>query len=299
MATVRVGVDGMSLSRPLTGVGNYTARLVQRLAEEPGMSVTVGLYTTLGEEAPDLSHLRRKGVAIRPLPPLRSRIWSRASSYGVPLPYEAVLPGQDIYLFPNFRSQPSRRPTVSVIHDFTFARFPDLVPDGYRAILDRVVPRTVETSDLLLVPSPVIREEALSLYDADPSRTLVVPPLPPPSVASARGRPNRGKVLFLGTMEPRKNLPLVVRAVEIARSHGADLSLDIVGGGDPRTLGDSPESRGWLRVHGFLSNGDVSDLLDTTSALLMPSWYEGYGMPILEAMDRGTPVVVSDIPVFR
>jgi glycosyltransferase involved in cell wall biosynthesis len=296
---LRIGVDGMPLSRPLTGVGNYTDRLVQRLAYEPDIRVTVGLYSTLKEPQPDLANLNHSGVSFDALPAFRSRVWSRAATYGVPLPYEAILPRQDLYIFPNFRSQHSRHPTVSVIHDFTFVRFPELVPEAYRAVLERVVPRTVDNSDLLVVPSPTIREEALSLYEADPSRTVVVPPLPPPRAAGVREPPRVKRILFVGTVEPRKNLGVLLRAAEIARLQGTDVRLDIVGGGDARLLHSHPGNGSWLRVHGYLGDDDLAHLFDTTAALAMPSWYEGYGMPIVEAMDRGVPVILSDLAVFR
>ncbi len=151
-----------------------------------------------------------------------------------------------------------------------------------------------------------------------PCRAVVVPPWVAsnaPSAALARAAPADAAslerldihtpfALYVGTIEPRKNVLTAVRAVEKLRLGGRDLRLVVVGApgwvsADVTAELDAAESRGTIVRTGYVSDDDRDAIFASAACLVLPSIYEGFGLPLLEAMSRGLPCVCSDAPAFR
>jgi glycosyltransferase involved in cell wall biosynthesis len=183
------------------------------------------------------------------------------------------------------------------------ARYADLVPRGLRR------------AAVVLTPSRAVADEVITAYRVDPE--LVVPtPLgvdpawfaataPPPDWLAARRLPRR-YLLFVGTPEPRKNMPLLLAALRILHaSGGADGGIDLPplllagppGWGPELDLAGLPE--GAVVTAGYLADDELRSLVAGATALCFPSRYEGFGLPPLEALAAGTPVVAADIPAVR
>ena len=219
------------------------------------------------------------------------------------------------YILPSFI--PRRTRVVMHIHDVSFRAFPEYVGFSDRLFLSVFIPRTMRRSDILVAPSQFTRDEIVSLYGVTEERIAIVPNAVDPSFLVEPTDPDlvRTKnanevpetfILSVGTMQPRKNIPLLVRAFARIRKDIPGLKLVLVGGKGGRhydtaiddaireeNLGDA------VIFPGYVPQEDMPALYALARALCFPSRYEGFGIPLLEAFAAGTPVSASDIPPFH
>ncbi len=208
---------------------------------------------------------------------LRDVVW-----YPLGLPRAAR--GADVLHCPTFRAPfRSRTPLVVTVLDLAVVRRPELFNRWNRTYSRLAVPRAVRAARELIAISEFTKGELVELLAVDPERVTVIGVPPSPSLTPDGPRAEGDYVLAVGTLEPRKNLE---RAAEAARRAGVELR--VVGA---RGWGDvSANGVRWL---GELGDDELAPLLRGARALLYPSLYEGFGIPILEAMAVGTPVVTS------
>ena len=304
---VRVSLDATPLLGSPTGVGRYVDRLVDALvdiecADDP-LQITLVPFTVRGARG-----LReRTGVEVRHRPfsarVLRA-VWSRASFP----PVEVFAGGCDVFHATNFVLPPTRRAVgVVTIHDLTWALHPGTVTKDVEAY-QRLVPESVRRAALVLCPSESTSRDVRKFFDLPGERVRSTPlgvdpswlrTSPPSNEQRARlGLPERF-VLFVGAREPRKNVPVLVRAHEVARRMAPDLVPDLVFAGPPGWGQQSVEQSPSVRTTGYLSDEDLRLTVAGADCLVLPSRYEGFGLPLLEAFACGTPVVTTDIPVHR
>jgi glycosyltransferase involved in cell wall biosynthesis len=208
---------------------------------------------------------------------LRDGVW-----YPVGLPRAAR--GADVLHCPTFRAPlRSHVPLVVTVLDLAVLRHPELFNTWNRAYSRLTVPRVVRNARHVIAISEFTKRELVDLLGVDPGRVSVIGVPPLESLSADGPRVEGDYVLAIGTLEPRKNLE---RAAEAAARVGVEL----------RVVG----ARGWGGVspNGVCLLGEVDDdelarLLRGARALVYPSLYEGFGIPILEAMSVGTPVVTS------
>jgi glycosyltransferase involved in cell wall biosynthesis len=197
-------------------------------------------------------------------------------------------------------------PTLTVVHDLAYERFPAAYGAAARSYL-RLTTRWAERRcPLLLTVSRATADDLHRLHGVDPARVRVVPlgggeaPACPPDPEAARARAaelgiDRPFVLHVGRVEPRKNQVAALRAVERL----PDLVLVSVGEVMDAGVGAMLEASSRCRRLGRLPQPDLEALYACAAALVFPSLYEGFGLPVLEAMRRGVPVVtaaVSSLP---
>lgn len=296
---MRVAVDCTPLVLEPTGVGTFTSRLIDGLARADRVEPLAYALTWRGRGR--LASAVPHGVEVwpRPLParPLRAA-WLRAD-----LPrLEHLIGDFDLAHGTNFVLPPSRSPSLVSVHDLTCVLFPELCTEDtlqYPKLLERAIARGAWVHTV----SNHVRAEVIAHFRVDPARVEVVPNAVEPIVGDpARGRRIAGAehyVLALGTVEPRKGLPLLVQAFdEIAGSH-PDLHLVHAGpsGWAEERFADAVDAspfRNRIRRLGYVSDVDRGHLLAGAGVFAYPSTYEGFGLPPLEAMSAGTPVVTSD-----
>jgi glycosyltransferase involved in cell wall biosynthesis len=187
---------------------------------------------------------------------------------------------------------------VVVIHDAAPFREPSWYTRGYGAWHRAALPRIARRARLVIVPSEFARAELRELFELPAGRISAIAPgvdsrfANPPDPAELRGRlglAERPYVLALGTEGPRKNLALLDRIAPRL----AEAGFDTVIAGSTRTyLPDSPG--GSARRLGYVDDADLPALYAGAAAFAMPSLYEGFGLPCLESMAAGTPVVAAD-----
>jgi glycosyltransferase involved in cell wall biosynthesis len=313
----RVAIDARSAVFPeKTGVGYYTWHLLRRLPALDPDATYLAWYLNArrliggGRRLPrDLSapNLRERGT---PFP----AGWFERLSERFDRPRLEWFVRFDVLFAPNFVPPPTNsRRVVVTVHDLAFKRFPESAPHGTRWWLARL-DRALERAARIIVVSESTRRDLLDRYPVDPARVGVIPlgvdrsvfrAADADAVARVRSRIgiDRPYLLYLGGIEPRKNLPNLLAAFSTLTP---DISLVIAGSGvewNPegsdllgRALAGLPEEVR-ARVHrtGYVSESDKVALLTGAEALVYPSLYEGFGLPVLEAMACGTPVVTSNV----
>jgi glycosyltransferase involved in cell wall biosynthesis len=204
--------------------------------------------------------------------------------------YPALLPRQaakarvDVLHCTIFRAPPRAPvPTILTVHDLAVLRHPEVFPLWTRLYGRTALRPTIRAVDRVIAVSAFSKREVVELAGVDPDRVDVVPNALEP-VFHEEGEAAEGEyVLAVGTLEPRKNLE---RAVEAASRAGVELRVV----GARGRGGVSPNGVRWL---GEVGDAELAKQLRGARALVYPSLYEGFGIPILEAMSVGTPVVTS------
>lgn len=310
---MRVAIDARPALDPRrTGVGHYTARITRALPlADPGARYTAWYLHARGAFRP-----RRffADVAAANFDERPSRFPARVFqpvSFRFGVPRLEWLLDFDVVLGTNFLPPPTRRPAVLVVHDLAFRRMPETAPhmDGR---WERRFERWLDRAARLIVPSESARRDLVELCGVAEERVDAIPhgvdPLRLPDddeAAAARGRLGAVEpyLLFVGGLEPRKNLPALIRAFARVSGHGRL----VIAGGPVRWLPDEAERvrglvdglparvRERVALTGYVRDDEKLALLAGATALAYPSLYEGFGLPLLEAMSAGVPVLASNV----
>jgi len=315
---LRIGIDYTAAVRQRAGIGRYTRELVRALAKLDQNNDYVLFAAAGGQRTTDSgwpSNFQMRSV------PLSDRIlailWHRLQ---LPLWVELAIGPVDIFHSPDFVLPPVRRAkTLLTVHDLSFMRYPECTHANLRAYLNKVVPRSVHRADLILADSQHTKNDLVELLGVKPGKIEVVYP-----GVEERFRPIKDRahleqvrkrynlptkfILGLGTLQPRKNFTTLIEAFASVQAGKfasrqvrkcASLHLVIAGG------------KGWLYEDvfatverlglgaqvvfpGFVADEDLPALYNLADLFVFPSLYEGFGLPPLEAMACGTPVITSN-----
>ena len=302
---LRIAVDATPLLDVRTGVGNFTAALLTDLGQRPGIDATAFPISLRGFRS--MRDAAPPGVRVRsgPLPSKHVReAWRRWDRPRI----DAIIGRQDVVHGPNFVVPPSRAARLATVHDLTAVRFPEMCEADTLAY-PALIRQAMAHGAWVHTPSDAVRDEVVDTLGADPDRVVAVPNghTPMSTGVAARGRVLAGCddfVLAVGTVEPRKDLPGLVTAVDQLVGAGHDITLVHVGpdGWGATALADAvavlahPER--FVRL-GRVADQDLADLYRAARIFAYPSRYEGFGIPVLEAMSAGVPVVTTSVPAIR
>jgi glycosyltransferase involved in cell wall biosynthesis len=298
---LRIGVDIRPFYEPLTGVGWYLYYLLHELAKHEDVELflfgdarVTGDGPFLHADLPTTAHLCTfdlRGQSLsrfsRPLTAAAYVLWMQLADCD-------VFFGAN-YFLPRLHGAVARRRVVTV-HDLTYKRFPELLQKETLENLDRQMQREVAVADAIVCVSESTRRDLLRYYDADPARVFaILSGLGTPAVAETfDGLPSR-YILFVSTIEPRKNLDTLIDAYERLRDSGAyDGSLVVVGriGWKAESLVPRLRGRGILHLD-YVPAPQLATIYERAEAFVFPSIYEGFGFPLLEAMARGVPTIAA------
>jgi glycosyltransferase involved in cell wall biosynthesis len=301
---MRIGFDGIPLASAKTGVGHYTFELAKEVARlEPNSEFELLTYSHLElEEAanfpPNLSIVqaarRSRWMAIGlPIYARKRRLTLfHGTNYEVP-----ILPGC---------------PTVVSIHDLSLLLHPQTHRPALVRRAKRRLPLMARVAKRIITDAEAVKREICEHLNIPPDKISVVPLAPRnifhPVADTQATRRRLGVedefVLFVGTLEPRKNLAMLVRAFDdLLRTTSLSPQLVIAGqeGWLSEELFSSAQSealRNRFLFTGYLSDEDLRALYSSCRAFVYPSIYEGFGLPPLEAMACGAAVITSRIPVI-
>lgn len=312
----RIGIDYTAAVRQGGGIGRYTRNLIRAVAERDPRNQYV-LLVAGGWGAGDGLGAWPENFRVRSLP-LSDRwmnlLWQRLR---LPVPVRWLTGPIDLYHSPDFVLPPTGHvPAVLTVHDLSFLRVPQFFVAGFREYLEVAVSRAVSRAAHILVDSDSTRRDLLELMAVGSHKVTVVYPGVEARFQPIRDRDLLGSVrlryalperfiLGLSTLQPRKNfLGLIAAfgkllAAQEDEPRQADLSLVIVGGQGwmyDETLASVDRLGLGGRIHflGFVADEDLPALYSLASVFAFPSWYEGFGLPVLEAMACGTPVVTAN-----
>ncbi|HXM34793.1 MAG TPA: glycosyltransferase family 1 protein [Pyrinomonadaceae bacterium] len=309
---MRIGIDGLPLTEDLTGIGHYTLELANHLAvaasaDEIQVVSPRSYLPSLDRQPEGHANLRFVRSRVSPI----SRHW-----WSIGLPRYIRRHRLEVFHGTNFEV-PLRKvcPTVVTIHDLSMLLYPYTQERKRVRRAQRRLPLMARAATMIITPTESVRREVHEHLQIPLDRIVAVP-------EAARGcfhRLEAGKtieirkllairhefLLFVGTVEPRKNLSTLLRAFEeVLRVREKPLQLVIAG------------RKGWLVddlfeslkhsaaaakvvFTGYLADEDLCALYSSCAALIYPSIYEGFGLPPLEAMACGAPVIASDIPAIK
>jgi len=295
--TLRVFYNASALPERPAGAGIYTLELGRALAERDDIELVVAAPRDPGF-----------GERVSTPPNLRGRTaWEFAALQHVLRKVRA-----DVYHGPHMFTPRAGIPTVATVHDLTFQRLPRRYGFAHRHYY-RYLARTAKRADRIIVPSATVAGEVVRFLGYPPERIRVVyeaarvglGPADEDAVEAFRARHGLSGPYFacLGTAEPGKRAVDAIRAMPAILGRCPEAVLALAGGPGRLSAALEREARrlgvgNAVRFLGYLPDGDVAPFLTGAVALIFPSLFEGFGLPPLEALSCGTPVISSDAPAM-
>ncbi|MGB1252165.1 MAG: glycosyltransferase family 4 protein [Candidatus Promineifilaceae bacterium] len=309
----RIGIDVTSALTQGGGIGRYTRELVHAISEQDSHNQYQLFSAKLVAEPPVDNPLPFCDNFAYKAGPLNERwlyrLWYRAR---FPLPVQVISGRLDLFHSPDFVLPPvaGNIPTLLTVHDLSFVHFADVYVPSLVSYLNKVVPWSVKRATHILADSEATKRDLISIYgvSAEKITTLyagVSPHFRPitnaQSLQTMRQKYDLGDAPYLlsvGTVQPRKNYRMLIRAfAPIAKRFPHNLAI---AGGKGWLFDDilaeieAQGLTGRVKFLGFVDDEDLPTLYSGATLFAMPSIYEGFGIPILEAMACNIPVVASN-----
>jgi glycosyltransferase involved in cell wall biosynthesis len=305
---MRICINASPAVHHIAGLGRYTQELMAALLDIDSENEYVAFYNRPSEARVDppldrLPHLTTN---------LDTKPWRMSAlvAHFARIPQDRLFPAIDLFhatdhLLPRL----TRAKSVFTLHDLVFRFYPHTHKPLNRWFLTLTMPRFLRAADAVIAVSESTKRDAIQAYGIDEAKITVIYEgvsdhfrrVSPEAIVAVRHKYSLPDefILSLGTIEPRKNLTSLLEAYHTLRNEGSPLGLVIVG------------KKGWLysgffnRMHelglehdvvfpGFVPDEDLPALYSTADLFVFPSLYEGFGLPVLEALACGTPVVASN-----
>ncbi len=308
---------------PLTGIGRYAFELARRLPQVHAMGELK--FLSMWGWGQSLNDLSDKGLSSQTLMVReafgRTRRWLAAKPWAIG-PYDAVSDRWRghllrsargaVYHSPNFFLSPHDGPSVATVHDLSVTRYPETHPEARRRYFELAFERSLSRATKLITVSETVRQELMADYGVPADRVQAVlngvdsvfrpmtevDTLP---ALRARGLRHGGYTLSVATVEPRKKLDKLITAyAKLPAPLRQAYPLVLIGSlgwlsSPVQRLIEQASSQGWLRFLGYVSQVELPVLYSGARGYAMTSIYEGFGLPVLEAMASGIPVLTSSV----
>src|SRR3984957_755702 len=291
---MRILIDATPLLLRSAGVKNYTYYWIQSLWQQARNDriLTLPALASL----PALTHERSIARPVRTFLHL-GRVFASNRAPWLPL-LRWTMPKADVLHVSNqIRFPPKNLKLTATIYDMTVRLMPELHTAANILADENIAKNVFARADRLIAISENSRQDAARLLGLDRDRIEVIYPGVPEVYFGAQPRPSeRPYVLYLGTIEPRKNVDTLLDAWSGFRFRG-DFDLVIAGasgwGGD-KTLARLASRPAGVRYFGYVAEDELPGLIAGASAFIYPSLYEGFGFPVAQAMAAGVPVITSN-----
>ena len=302
-----------AISQPLTGIGNYALQLANGLPKHEAIS-DFKLYSS-HQWIKDADHALkanqtlakvRKNIPLKG-PALKLYTWQKNLWFK-----NKSKPLDSSYLLhsPNYLLLPFEGPSVTTIHDLSFLRYPETHPPERVALLEKELPKSINQASAIITDSHFIKQEVHDILNIPKTKIHVVPlgvskqfkvhyKSNIESVLKKYGIDENKYLLSVATLEPRKNLNTLIDAyLALPSKVRKQFKLVVIGarGWLSQKLQKRIEllvSRGEIIALGYIHNNDLPLIYSGAHGFVLPSLYEGFGLPIIEAMASGTPVLTS------
>jgi alpha-1,3-rhamnosyl/mannosyltransferase len=270
--------DADVLGRRRTGDETHVTELLSELGRQRG-NVRIVALTRRPDLVPDGIEAYR----------LDARLQELRMALGVPRALRRLRP--ELVHFQHVLPPFDSTPAVVTVHDLSFERDPTAMGRADRAIFRALVPRAVKRARRVLTVSERTKRDLIELYDTPSEKIVVTPNGVDPRFAPGDG--SRDYLLYVGAIQARKD-PLAAAAA----ARVAGLPLVVVGPAREPALAEQLRAAG-ADVRGYVPDDELARLYRGAAALVFPSRYEGFGLPVLEALASGTPVVATDDAAVR
>lgn len=310
-APLRVAVNAVPLLSPLTGIGQYVRALMLEL-QATGQVDANYFYAKSWSKQLRNSHLsihaNQLKIAVRRFVPKSYELsrWVQQRRFSQGLKNTR----NDVYHEPNFLAFRFDGPTVLTVHDLSWIRFPEAHPAERVRAMHKFFEPSLAQADHIITDATFVKQELIDVFGLDASKIqpihLAAEPLfkPMPATETAgflktKGLEHRQYWLAVGTLEPRKNLQLALDAFSALPAADRKKTPLVLAGLVGWKVGklmlkiQAIEAAGELLQLGYLSRLDLAAVVAGAKALIFPSVYEGFGLPLVEAMQCGTPVLAS------
>jgi len=313
---MRIAIDGIPLLAPLTGIGKYTFELaaaLRDLHDKPDVRFFYGIHwatrlrhRTKNEDKRNVIKLTKNSKRNRWIPDSVKK-WLKQQIAEL----EFTIYRPNLFHATNFVADICDIPLVVTVHDLSFLRYPEKLPKERIQWLSEGLPRTLSGASRVIAVSSFTKKELISLLGVNDEKIDVVY-----HGVNSNFRPRNkkrlaaklkefelepdGYILSVGTIEPRKNISRLIRAYELLPDPvRARYPLVVSGmrGWKDETISNLMERlarKGELRILGYTSDSNLPFVYAGAALFVYPSVYEGFGLPPLEAMACGVPVVISN-----
>lgn len=297
-------LETSALLHPLTGIGRYTHELAAGLSAKNGLEIKFWVQNRLFDDLETVKRLKPRTHF-----PLWSKPFRVLKNRLAPKRYAPQI-ARSIFHGPNFFVPPEAERAVITVHDLSILRYPETHPAERLRQFKLNLERSVQQAKKILADSEFVRREIINEFSCPPDKIHTVymgvsPQFRPPSETDARlmaacNLNADGYTLCVATLEPRKNIDKLLAAYQqLPESLRRRYPLILIGGHG--WLADSllekiaaAERQGWARKLGYVSETDLVGLYQHARLFAYPSAYEGFGLPVLESMACGVPVITSD-----
>ncbi len=308
--TFNVYIDALPIcSKRMSGIGHLTLGMIKGLSEIKELKVVLVL-PLFKKKIVEALNIPNTQIKVIPLPARMVSLLTKARL----MPPVDVFVGKGAYIFPNYRNWPLLfSKSLTYFHDISFILYPETLLPKNLKYLTRNYKSWIKRTDKIVTLSPSSKEDIIKHLGVPESLIEIVPPgvdtgmfykrsqTEAHEVTKKYGIPSLNNILYIGNLEPRKNLLRLIKAfLQLPEDLRNKHNLIIIGGGgwlneQLLALIDSEMKKGEVyRVNDYVEDSDLPAIYSSASALVLPSIYEGFGISPLQAMACRVPVAVSD-----
>jgi len=313
---MKIGIDISQIVYG-TGVSFYTKNLVENLLKIDQENEYTLFFSSLRQSLSQKLEVKSQNNKVKvksfKIPPtLLEILWNKLHIF----PVEKFIGSIDVFHSSDWTQPPTKAAKVTTIHDFGFIKYPKTAHPKIKAVMSRRFKWIKREVDLIIAISEATKKDIIEILGIPEEKIRVVYEATPTDINRIEDQKVIDKVkkkfgikgdylLTVATLEPRKNLKKIIEAFSKLRTQNSSLRLVIVGkpgwGDMSEEIGDGRQETGVRGLEsgviftGYVSREELSSLYSGASCFVFPSLYEGFGLPILEAMKCGCPVVTSNL----